>query len=146
MIDDVFGPLIPTEGRAPTIRQFIIYEKSTGRIAGVEATNSAPTEMPGLVWLEVSVIPDNLSDMKVMSGGLVALSREEIEARDAPTENDLRIKIFAELAASDMTQVPDFPISDEKRAAWRVYRQALRDLSKVPGGAAEWVKRWPVRP
>lgn len=32
------------------------------------------------------------------------------------------------LMMSDWTQIPDSPLSDEKKAEWAVYRQALRDL------------------
>jgi len=32
------------------------------------------------------------------------------------------------LTASDWTQMPDSPLSDEKKAEWATYRQALRDL------------------
>ncbi len=32
------------------------------------------------------------------------------------------------LAASDWTQMPDAPLTDDQRIAWRAYRQALRDL------------------
>ncbi|MFO6448910.1 phage tail assembly chaperone [Erythrobacter sp. NE805] len=32
------------------------------------------------------------------------------------------------LAASDWTQLPDAPLSEEAKAAWAAYRQALRDL------------------
>lgn len=32
------------------------------------------------------------------------------------------------LSDCDWTQGPDAPLTDEQRAAWRVYRQALRDL------------------
>ncbi len=32
------------------------------------------------------------------------------------------------LARSDVTQLPDYPLTDEQREAWRVYRQTLRDL------------------
>lgn len=32
------------------------------------------------------------------------------------------------LKESDVTQVLDFPITDEKREEWRVYRQQLRDM------------------
>ena len=31
------------------------------------------------------------------------------------------------LAASDWTQMPDSPLTDDERAAWATYRQALRD-------------------
>ena len=32
------------------------------------------------------------------------------------------------LIASDWTQLPDSPLSAEKKAEWAAYRQALRDL------------------
>jgi hypothetical protein len=32
------------------------------------------------------------------------------------------------LSECDWTQVPDAPLTEEKRAEWRTYRQALRDL------------------
>jgi len=33
-----------------------------------------------------------------------------------------------QLAQSDWTQIQDVPLTAEQRAAWAVYRQALRDL------------------
>lgn len=35
------------------------------------------------------------------------------------------------LEASDWTQAADSPLSDEKKAEWRVYRQALRDMPQA---------------
>jgi len=32
------------------------------------------------------------------------------------------------LLESDKFMIPDFPITDEKREEWKVYRQLLRDL------------------
>jgi hypothetical protein len=37
------------------------------------------------------------------------------------------------LAKSDWTQLPDAPLTDEKRAEWSTYRQALRDISTLEG-------------
>jgi hypothetical protein len=49
------------------------------------------------------------------------------------------------LADSDRTQLLDYPISPEARAAWATYRQALRDLPELyaedPASAV-----WPVAP
>lgn len=39
----------------------------------------------------------------------------------------MRTKRDGLLAASDWTQMPDVPLTDEQRAAWATYRQALRD-------------------
>jgi hypothetical protein len=45
----------------------------------------------------------------------------------APTEAELRQQRNSLLDASDKYMVPDYPISDELRAEWKAYRQALRD-------------------
>lgn len=34
------------------------------------------------------------------------------------------------LAESDWTQLPDSPLSEEKKEEWKVYRQKLRDITK----------------
>ena len=43
---------------------------------------------------------------------------------------------------SDWTQLPDVPLSDEKKAEWVSYRQALRDITTQPEGSVSW----PVEP
>lgn len=48
------------------------------------------------------------------------------------------------LRDSDRTQIPDFPISDEGRAAWAIYRQQLRDLPETITEPAAAV--WPTPP
>ena len=54
------------------------------------------------------------------------------------TPDGVRRKRDALLAASDWTQLPDAPLTDGQRSAWRAYRQALRALPAAPGwlGAA----------
>jgi len=48
------------------------------------------------------------------------------------------------LRNSDRTQIPDFPIADEDRAAWATYRQALRDLPETVTDPAAIA--WPTPP
>jgi hypothetical protein len=48
------------------------------------------------------------------------------------------------LDASDWTQLPDAPLSQEQRALWAAYRQALRDVPQQQNFPAEIV--WPVPP
>ena len=59
------------------------------------------TEPPEFLIAE-PLIPDNLADLRV--------------------ERDILLK------ESDWTQLPDSPLSAEKKAEWAAYRQALRDL------------------
>lgn len=48
------------------------------------------------------------------------------------------------LAACDFTQVPDSPFTPEQREAWRIYRQALRDLPETADDLAAIA--WPSAP
>lgn len=51
---------------------------------------------------------------------------------------------YALLAGCDWTQLPDAPVSPEKKEEWAEYRQALRDITdEFPDG--ENVV-WPTRP
>jgi hypothetical protein len=53
----------------------------------------------------------------------------------------LRAKRNELLSECDWTQVADAPLTEEKRKAWKAYRQALRDL---PSGGG--VVGWPGKP
>ena len=63
-------------------------------------------------------------------------------ARPAQAMAELREQRNAKLTASDWTQLPDAPTTNA--AAWKVYRQALRDLP------ARWTypnaPQWPTAP
>lgn len=48
------------------------------------------------------------------------------------------------LYKSDWTQIPDGPLSDEKKTEWSVYRQQLRDL--VIEGTCPLDFQWPTPP
>lgn len=48
------------------------------------------------------------------------------------------------LAQSDWTQGTDSPLSEAGKAAWKVYRQELRDISEQPGFPKE--VNWPISP
>lgn len=56
----------------------------------------------------------------------------------------LRAERNRRLARSDWTVLPDSPLSPEKVAEWKVYRQALRDLPENTTDPANPV--WPAPP
>ena len=56
--------------------------------------------------------------------------------------NIVRGKRAILLDSSDWTQLSDVPLSDEKKAEWVSYRQALRDITAQPEGSVSW----PVEP
>jgi len=50
------------------------------------------------------------------------------------------------LKDSDLYMIPDYPISDEDREKWRIYRQELRDLTEQEGWPSILDVRLPVAP
>ena len=62
--------------------------------------------------------------------------------------DDIIEKRNGKLRACDWTQIPDSPLTEEKKAEWATYRQALRDTTSnlkddfdTPDGFA-----WPTQP
>ena len=69
----------------------------------------------------------------------------EVTVEDVPmTAEEARAQRDKLLLETDWTQVLDAPISAESREAFRVYRQALRDITEQPGFPE--VIEWPEKP
>ena len=68
----------------------------------------------------------------------------EIRGTDYTGKN--RAKREALLYDSDWTQVPDSPLTDSKKAEWRIYRQALRDLPTHSNWPELEGSDWPTPP
>lgn len=66
----------------------------------------------------------------------------------APTTDQLLTALRAQrdqlLRDSDFTQIPDAPIEEATRDAWRAYRQALRDLTETTADLSAIA--WPTPP
>lgn len=62
-----------------------------------------------------------------------------------PTLFEVQAKVFNELQNTDGFMAPDRPMSADKRTAWATYRQALRDLSKLPT-PVDMMAAWPPKP
>ena len=60
----------------------------------------------------------------------------------------IRLDRGAKLGMSDWTQGADSPLTDEKKAEWRTYRQALRDIiSNIPADLDDPEDiSWPTEP
>ena len=50
------------------------------------------------------------------------------------------------LQETDWTQMPDSPLTDSKKAEWRIYRQALRDLPTHSNWPELDGTEWPTPP
>lgn len=82
-------------------------------------------------------VPEGLDPETVMAvkddQGNVTLVEDpsKVQAKLDAAWRDLRSQRNARLAATDYTQMPDSPLSSDKKAQWAEYRQALRDLPDV---------------
>ena len=79
-------------------------------------------------------VPEGLSwDLVkgVQDGEEVTLQADpqKVEAKTAQAWTALRAQRNSLLAACDWTQLPDSALSQDKKAAWGAYRQALRNLT-----------------
>ena len=90
--------------------------------------------LDGVEWVGVA-------DLAALGISDDAGGTEVLEAR----LRGVRQRRDALLTACDWTQLPDAPVSDAQRTAWRTYRQALRDL---PEGVSDPLGQldWPVPP
>ena len=72
------------------------------------------------------------------------LTDEELNALLQP---EVRFKRNAKLTRSDWTQFFDSPLSDNKKAEWAAYRQALRDIPETYSEATSLDDIiWPIKP
>jgi hypothetical protein len=128
----------------------IHYRASDGEIFGWENTD-VPHEQIGLEIKsldDIQVIPNRtLHKIDPITLDLIDKTEEERAIALLPpavTEAEINTAIRTELSATDAFMMPDRPISDSVRLAWREYRQMLRDLSKL--APASRVQAWSVRP
>lgn len=70
----------------------------------------------------------------------------DAEKIEATTNKEFSVRYERDfiLSRSDWTQMPDAPLTDEKRAEWTTYRQELRDVPSQEG--FPWDVIWPTPP
>ncbi len=118
--------------------EYTFYDNSTGLIKFTVLSNSPPDGVNG-DYIDGRY---DAETFVVVDGQAVRKSDSEIEqAEIAEAWVDLKKRRHALLIDSDWTQVPDAPVD---RAAWAVYRQALRDLPANTADPRNPV--WPSQP
>ena len=103
---------------------------TTGPDADFMAANNA---LGVTVWKQhdkatqklISVAP-YIEDNQVFTVAVVDKTEEDIAQDSLNTANEVRAKRNQLLVQSDWTQVADVPVD---KAAWAIYRQALRDIT-----------------
>lgn len=126
---------------------WLFYDLETGLCNGWAQSliEPVPPHGSGVIASDKGAGFDHVN-FKVVNGRVRELTPKQKRERFAPTMDDVRSVIAGCLAQSDRTQVPDFPISDAAREAWRAWRQALRDLSKQHSTAAAMIRAFPLDP
>lgn len=94
--------------------------------------------------------------VETLSSEKLRREREEIEAQEAidlitDWTNSLRNLRNHRLTKCDWTQIPDNSLTEDQKAAWRTYRQLLRDLPDTVSDPKSLVKDsnhpdWPTPP
>lgn len=65
--------------------------------------------------------------------GTVGSSFVDEVVEEVAAEDNVRADRNTRLAVTDWTQLPDAQLTDEQKAAWATYRQALRDIPSQEG-------------
>jgi hypothetical protein len=84
---------------------------------------------------------DEIVDVATGERTIRQFAAEEIAAADAATANSVRVSRTQLLKETDWTQLSDAPVD---KAAWALYRQALRDVTDQDGFPHEII--WPEKP
>jgi hypothetical protein len=140
--------------------EFFPYESLTGRFHPdiIAMCYSVDEEMPQGQYVTTE---DVFADVEVESTNeegetVIEIVNQKVGQRaiaaepPAPVINadlllaELRIERNRRIALTDWTQFPDAPLSQELKAAYVVYRQALRDLPKNVIDLTQ--VEWPVEP
>lgn len=71
------------------------------------------------------------------------ISQQELDNSKVNEWDGVRMRRNQYLLQSDWTQLPDSPLTTEKKTEWTVYRQSLRDVTTQPD---PFNIVWPVKP
>lgn len=99
----------------------------------VDYTKQVTAATPSLIgdtWFQDWIISDASPE--------IIAERTDIKAKSVRGERNSR------LSASDWTQFTDSPLTEDKKIAWAIYRQELRDITKQAG--FPWNVVWPDQP
>lgn len=93
--------------------------------------------------VEVTPVKDDLGIWR-QTWAVEPMDDKQKAALDRHQSKTMRDRRMIYLYECDWTQLPDNQIPEEKRAAWRAYRQELRDVPEQEG--FPWIFAWPTKP
>lgn len=139
----------PAQLNEPLINEFggdVVFEgpQATGgnhyqfsSYAGIEQASDGK-------WYTKYVLGPIFTDTTDENGVVTTAAQQEAaykSQKDAEQAKSVRDSRNAKLKDSDWTQVQDSPVD---KAAWAIYRQALRDITSQAG--FPWTMTWPDQP
>jgi hypothetical protein len=74
-------------------------------------------------------LPELIEGIWTQNWTIVDATQEEIDQRLSIKWQEVRDERGGRLNSSDWTQLPDSPLTEEQKNAWRQYRQELRDIT-----------------
>lgn len=101
----------------------------------------APAYDAGTQRIEQDAQPTENNGQWELRWSVIDLTAEELVAKAAAVEAEVRAQRDRLLAKTDWTQIADAPVD---RAAWATYRQALRDVPSQAGFPQNVT--WPTQP
>jgi len=123
------------------------YDKTSGNILSCRRISDEQVQHIlannpnwGVLNKAVDGIGKNRVNLETMKIELIPVSQPSVAALIRERRQFL-------IEGSDWTQTADSPLSEEKRAEWAAYRQALRDLTDEQGGVNSFADVvWPTQP
>lgn len=120
--------LHPTVSFPPTVTQSVLDEYGYARYV----YTSAPTPPPfHTVHPSTELSWDAERNAFTNGWTILPFTQEELDLYKAGVLAGIRKKRTLKLYESDWTQLPDAPLTEELREAWKIYRQALRDYPSL---------------
>jgi hypothetical protein len=74
-------------------------------------------------------LPELIDGIWTQNWTIVDATQEDIDQRLSIKWQEVRDERGGRLNSSDWTQLPDSPLTEEQKNAWRQYRQELRDIT-----------------
>ena len=91
--------------------------------------------------IDFNMPPSFITTLEGVSSDYSPPTNQDLENKRAQEQDSKRDKLLQE---SDYTQLPDVPLTDEKRSEWVTYRASLRDISSQSSYPDSVT--WPTKP
>jgi hypothetical protein len=122
------------------------YKTSSGEITGTFYTSDEDDLILNVKQDESYIDGEYLSSEFIVVNGVPQRKSdaELLEIQNQKAMKGLRRRRQVDLSSSDWTQMPDAPLTDEKKQEWATYRQQLRDLPENTTDPSN--PTWPTQP